>query len=335
MGLGGNAATREEAQGARMATDGLVTAFRLSRPPKPLAWQDVGLGQEPEWLHLDRGESRATSWLRDHSGLDAVVVDALLAEETRPRLATFGDGLMVILRGVNQNPGADPDDMVSLRIWIDARRIVTIRARRLMAAQDLKADIERGVAPSSTADVLIRLVAHLVARVAPVVDSLGDSVDELEQRSLDGPVRQMRSELASVRRAAIGLRRYLAPQRDVLARLAADPSRILDEGMRMRLRESVDAMMRYVEELDALRERCIVVAEEIATMLAERMNRTMYVLSLVGTVFLPLGFITGLLGVNVAGIPGEEYPLAFGLLTFGLVALGVLEVVMFRRWRLV
>jgi len=89
-----------------------------------------------------------------------------------------------------------------------------------------------------------------------------------------------------------------------------------------------------VEELDAARERAAVISEELAAAAAERMNRTMYVLSLVATVFLPLGFVTGLLGVNIAGIPGTESPSAFVLLAAGLVVLAFVEVLFFRRWRL-
>ena len=103
------------------------------------------------------------------------------------------------------------------------------------------------------------------------------------------------------------------------------PAELFDERTRLRLRESADAMMRYVEELDAARERAAVISEELTAAAGERMNRTMYVLSLVSTVFLPLGFVTGLLGVNIAGIPGTESPVAFQLLAGGLVVLALVR----------
>lgn len=100
------------------------------------------------------------------------------------------------------------------------------------------------------------------------------------------------------------------------------------------MRELSDTLLRYVEELDMARERSAVLADELNSVVAERMNRTMYVLSLVGTVFLPLGFITGLLGVNIAGIPGTQWPFAFATLVASMVALAAFEIWLFRRWRL-
>jgi zinc transporter len=319
-----------------MVDDGLVAAYALSKPPRALAWGDLDGGtlDSPAWMHLDRSSERAREWLRSRSGLDPVVVDALLADETRPRVAPFGKGTLIILRGVNLNAGADPDDMVALRMWMEPGRLITMRTRRLLAVQDVREQIEAGNAPTTIADTLVRLVLALVSRMAPVVDGMDEAIGALEERMLSEPMRQLRSELAEIRRTAIGLRRYLAPQRDVLTRLVSDNMDLLDDRSRVRLREGTDAMIRYVEELDVARERSAVLADELNSLVAERMNQTIYVLSLVGTVFLPLGFITGLLGVNLAGIPGSEWPLAFETLAVLLVGLAVFEVWLFRRWRL-
>ena len=94
------------------------------------------------WVHLDRTHASAECWLRDTADLDPLAVEALLAEETRPRATSIREGLLVILRGVNLNVGADPEDMISIRIWIDATRIISLRARTLMAIQNLR---ERGI----------------------------------------------------------------------------------------------------------------------------------------------------------------------------------------------
>jgi zinc transporter len=92
--------------------------------------------------------------------LHPLVVDALLADETRPRIAPFGNGLMLILRGVNPNAGADPDDMVALRVWIEPKRLITMRTRRLMAAQDVRDEIDAGKAPTTVVETLVRLIHH-------------------------------------------------------------------------------------------------------------------------------------------------------------------------------
>jgi zinc transporter len=105
----------------------------------------------------------------------------------------------------------------------------------------------------------------------------------------------------------------------------------------MRLREIADPMTRYVEDLDSARERTAVAQEELIGRLSEQMDKRMYLLyllSLVAAIFLPLGFITGLLGINVGGIPSAEYHWGFALVTLMIVILVVMQVVIFRakKW---
>ena len=134
-----------------------------------------------------------------------------------------------------------------------------------------------------------------------------------------------------MRREAIGLRRHLAPQRDALARLQQEDQPWLDASHRMRLRETADRVLRIVEELDELRERAAIIQDELMNRLSEQMNRTMYVLTVVASILLPLSFITGLLGINVGGIPLAENHLGFAIIVAILAIVGTLQILIFRR----
>ena len=298
----------------------------LRRPDAERAWV---------WVHLDRANAEHGRWLREDSGLDALACDALLEEETRPRLLTRNDQLLLILRGVNLNAGAEPDDMIALRSWCEPGRVITLRHRRLFAVQDVRERLLAGHGPRSVPEMLVAVAAGLVDRQAGVVDSMEEEVDEIEENLVQEPGYSLRSRIAEFRRKAIGLRRYIAPQRDVLSRIVAEPSNWLDEHARMRLREVAERQVRLVEEVDAARERAGVAQEELNGQLSEQMNRNMYVLSLVAGVFLPLGFLTGLLGINVGGMPGVESPIAFWLVCLILAATAALVIWFFRRIRLI
>ena len=89
--------------------------------------------------------------------------------------------------------------------------------------------------------------------------------------------------------------------------------------------------MRHLEDLDAIRERAAVTQEELQSRLAEQQNIRMYVLSIVAAIFLPLGFLTGLLGINVGGIPGSDNPSAFVIFVLILASLLALQVLYFRK----
>ncbi len=171
----------------------------------------------------------------------------------------------------------------------------------------------------------------MVERVDPVVEAIDREIDTLEVSTSTSEPAAHRARLQRIRRKVISLRRYIAPQRVALGHLIEHRLPWLDQGERLRLREMADRITRYVEELETARERTLLVQDELSSRLSEQMNRTMYVLTIVATVFLPLGFVTGLLGVNVGGIPGTDEPLAFVMLCLALLGFGLLELLLFRR----
>ncbi|HKJ95993.1 MAG TPA: zinc transporter ZntB [Gammaproteobacteria bacterium] len=281
------------------------------------------------WVHLNRKASESRRWLESDSGLPGLVIEALLQEETRPRIAPMPGGLLVILRGVNLNPGANPEDMVSIRMWIERDRLITLRGPRLLAVQDVRDDLDAGRGPATAAEVLAALAESLIARMGPVVVELDEALDTVEETLLTQQSRDMRARLIALRRQGIILRRYIAPQREVLARLASERFEVIADTDRARLREVSDRVARYMEDLEAVRDRAAVAQEELANRLTDRMNRTMYLLSVVATLFLPLSFVTGLLGVNVGGIPGADDPSGFIVLSIILAVTLAAEAAIF------
>jgi zinc transporter len=286
------------------------------------------------WIHLDRTNQQIEHWLRDSAGLEPLVIEALLEEETRPRCVAIGDGLLVILRGVNLNVGADPEDMVSIRVWVDAGRVISLRNRRLMAVQDLRDAIEKGDVPATPGALLIDIAAYMIDRMGPVLADLNDAVDELEEEVLEAPGRELRTKLSKIRRQAISLRRFLAPLREVLTRLYTDRTPLFDDMRRSHLREIADRLTRYIEELDSARDRAAITQEELAGRMADEMNKNMYVLSIVAGIFLPLGLLTGLMGINVGGMPGTQSNWGFAIVCIILVGLAVIVLWLFRRFRI-
>lgn len=316
--------------------DGLIFAGLLDGKggAKSLDWTGVRAckpGRRALWVHLDRHKEPARRWLMDEAGLPEAACDALLMAGSRPHVSVFPEGLLIVLRGVNLNPGADPEDMVSLRLWVDRGRVISLRRRKVMAIQDVHDLLVQGVGPKNPAELITRLAGKLIDRMRPVLTSLDDDVDALESQVLTSRSKALRHRMHAIRHKVIELRRHIAPQRDALAQLIHADLDWLDGLDLGRLREIADRLSRFIEDLDSARERAKVVQDELSTRLAEEMNRAMYVLSIVATVFLPLGFVTGLLGVNLGGIPGTASPYAFALLCGLLLAVGGLEIWLFKR----
>lgn len=317
--------------------DGLVAAFRFDGAGggRALDWRDLDADLAAEegflWVHLSRDGERGRTWLAERSGLPALAVEALLAEETRPRASVFDGALLLNLRGANLNPDSEPEDMVSLRCWVDARIAVTVRLRRLRAVDDVRAALGEGCGPTGPGALVTMLAAQLTDRMGPFIFALDDRVDQLEDDVITAESMALRPRIHELRREAIAYRRFVAPQREALGRLAAEPVPWLGLPERQRLREVADRVTRYVEDLDAIRERAAVAQDELTSRLSEQMNRKLYVISLVAGVFLPLGLITGLLGINVGGIPGAETGWAFAAVAAGLAVIGIAELWYLRR----
>ena len=270
-------------------------------------------------------------WLSKKSGLDEVISAALTEEDSRPRCTPFHEGLLLGLRGVNLSPGANPEDMVGIRIWFEKDRIISSRKRRILSISDMQAAIEQGDGPKDMGDFLVQITGTIMGRMRHVIDDLEDGVADMEEQILTTESHQLRSQLAGLRRQAISFRRYLAPQREALSRLLTEKIPWIDDGSRIRIREVSDQLARYLEDLDEARDRAAVTQEELVSRLSEQMNNKMYLLSIVAAIFLPLGFLTGLLGINVGGIPGADSKLGFTIFIILLLLVVAFQLWLFKK----
>lgn len=286
------------------------------------------------WLHFDRPEEAEEDWLH-HLGLPPLVVGALDAPDTRPRCLVYGDGVLLNLRGVNLAEGSEPEDMVSLHFWITERLVITLQRRRVFAVEDVRAACQRKAAPLDAGELAARLALRLADRAEGIVGDLNERLDDLEEAILDEDPAPMRGDLGAVRREAIMLRRFMYPERDALAHLHMEPIPWLTDNARAYLREATERVTRLNEALDEIRDRAEVVHDQIMDMRSEVQNRQMLVLAVVTAIFLPLGLITGLLGINVGGIPGTHDALAFWKVCGILLGIGGVLLWLFKRWDLI
>lgn len=287
------------------------------------------------WAHLLVGHPDTEKFLkRNLKGLDPAILEALTADETRPRASEIGDGFLIVLRGVNTEPDADEEDLVSIRLWIDSRRVISLQRKRLQAVIDIARRIDAGRGPENSGRFLAELVENLTRRMEPVLTRLDEATDDIEERVIEQADQELRGDLVGLRRRTISLRRYLGPQRDALSELQSGHASWLNESDRRSLHENHNRMQRMVEDLDALRERSQIIKDELSNALADRMNRNMYLLSVVGAIFLPLGFLTGLMGINIGGMPGVDADAAFWIFSGLLVLFVLVELALFRylKW---
>lgn len=292
------------------------------------AWEP---SQGPLWVHMDFTKRNTKKWLIRSAGLDKIIASAMTADETRPRLLVSHDSVFLSLRGVNLNPGQEPEDMVSIRVWLSANKVITTRRRMLLSVNDLRKAIEEGRGPKTTGEFFSKLNNRLINRMADVIDDVNEQVDTLEEEVLTLESRLLRPQISEIRRQAVLIRRYIYPQREALYQLQSEHVAFFATEDNIQLREANDRMVRYIEDLDTARERASIAQEELASRISEQMDARMYVLSVVAVVFLPLTFVTGLLGINVGGIPGADHDWGFAVVCGLMLLLLVATLFLLRR----
>lgn len=284
------------------------------------------------WLHLDRTDPHVRDWLRREVTDVSETVDLLVSNETRPRAFHENDLLVATLRGINLNPGAEPQDMIAMQICGCARFIITLRRRRMQTPRDVLERLQKGDGPQTAGDLFAALVDQLVAKINLAIVGMNDRIDELEDIVDRGTTDRVAGEISDIRRNCLALKRYMTPQREALEQVLTEAPDWLTAKNRRLLNECVDRLRRYMDDIDVSKESALVLQDDLANRADARMNRTMYMLSIVAAVFLPLSFVTGLLGINVGGMPGVDSTQAFWFTVAGLVVLMGFEFVIF--WKL-
>ncbi len=280
------------------------------------------------WIHLDGLDPRAKAWIDAEATIPHVMKTALIAAETRPRSDVVGVGALLNLRGLGSESGLEEGELVSIRLWAEQGRCVSLAYRNPAAVEQviacfLKAQIK------DPGDLITAFAEANTDLLDPEVSELGDSLDEFELNVDRVSLFKTRRKVAVVRAQAISFRRFIAPQRSALERLAIAPLTWLDETDRSHLRDAADRAARMSEELESVRERAALMHEEITDRRAEQMDARALLIAIVALIFLPLTFITGLLGMNVGGIPFAHQPWAFwGVVAF-CVVVGVLMAIYF------
>lgn len=285
------------------------------------------------WLHLPAGEA-GTSVLSGIAGLPPKVADYFARPADQTRLVNLGEGLLTRLRGVEQPPGADEVALPEMQVWIEQNRVVTAASQLPAAIRELHADLMAGAGPCGPADLLGRLALLLIRDLGSVLDQQSGELDLMETRILTRkPDHHLGRRLNRIRLDLLRLHRHLSPQRTLLHELLQEHGRhrLGAEDALASLREASERVDDRLARLEGLREHCGTLQGALSDLQAQRMNDALYLLSLYTALFLPMGVLTGLLGINVAGIPGEKSPLGFWIVCLLLVLLGVVGYVIFQK----
>lgn len=273
---------------------------------------DEAQGWEPQaegevlWIHLLRTHPGVEDWLHSALGLPEPTAELLTSDETRPRAFREGDTMVATLRGINFNPGAEPEDMHSMQLWSDGRRLITLRRMPLQTPRIVADTLAAGAGPTDAGSLITVLTEHLIERMSPAIIDMNAMIDTLEDETISSDTTEMLDQIATIRRNCLALKRHMSPQHEALLAIAHTAPAWFEDHDRREISETIARLRRYLDDLDISKESALVLQDDIRVRAAAGTQKTQYVLAITAGVFLPLTFITGLLGINVGDIPLAE-----------------------------
>jgi zinc transporter len=274
-------------------------------------------------------------WLAAQIGADST--ELLCGERAQPRFSIVDDKAIVHLavpREVAEHGSSADGERQVMALWIEARRVIAVHEVKSLDIVSLDKWAASRHAPLSPIDVVARLGLRSADRIEPLIERIGDQLDRIEQGIFTEAASAARQKLSATRRTIIGLRRLIWPPRDALDTLEIEDLSFITARDRTRLREATGRLERLGAELQSLSERAVLVHEQILDYRAEQMNRIILVLTAVTVILMPMTVISGILGMNVAGIPFAGEPWAFWivLVLMGGIGFGLYLFMRLRKW---
>jgi magnesium transporter len=286
-------------------------------------WVDVqGLGSETTLLEL--GEL---------FGIHPLALADVVNVPQRPKTESYEKQQLFICNMIRLSGEGDvTHEQVSL--FIGQKYLLTFQENYGDVFEPIRKRLREGAGMlrASGADYLAyALIDTIVDAYYPVLEAFADELDELEERVMRRPRPAVLLRVHAVKRTLLLLRRAVWPLRDALSSLLRDPVPLVTDSARLYLRDTYDHCIQLAEMAESYRELVSELTNTHLSVLGNRTNEVMRVLTVVTTVFIPLTFIVGVYGMNFDYMPELRYKPAYFIVLGLMLVMALLMLVYFRR----
>lgn len=313
---------------------GLICAYRFDGGGLARPWDSVAVeawlaqpaasrGPGFLWLHVNLSHSSCEKWLLRHAGLSGLFHEALHEGTRSTRIEYADDSLIAVINDVLFDFAYDASDIATLYLHVGPQLVVSVRGKPLRSVDRLRGAVKKGLSLESPVDLLVHLLRDQADVLTQIVRDIADRVDGVEDRLLANRPERNRSNLGAWRRLLVRLQRLMAPEPAALFRLLSRPPRWVSERDLGDLRQSTEEFSTVLQETSSLQERIKLLQEEIAGQVNEQTNRSLFVLTAISVMVLPINIISGLFGMNVGGVPLAASPAGFWMVVMLVATLTV------------
>jgi magnesium transporter len=309
--------------------------------------EGVRVEQLPELLH----DKSAVIWV-DMEQPTAADEDVLLnvfhfhpltVEDCRenrhyPKVEEFAGYIYFIVHGVTSDTSPDRFNTIELDGFLGPNYVITYHHEMFRSINNVKQLLRTSpiACQRGPAFLLHQILDHVVDYYSPILDDFDDRVDELEHEifTLKRPNNVILSQIMDLKRGVLRLRRISTKQMDILLRMSRGEFALIPEDMRPFYRDVYDHLVRVVDLAESYRDLISGSLEAYLSVVSNRMNEIMKVLTIFSAIMLPLTFIAGVYGMNFDNMPElhSRYGYFGTLLIMGVVAVGMLIFFWRRGW---
>ena len=297
--------------------DGVIFAWEISREhAQELKPDQVDSAlSDPDksvWLHLNLSNARVQRWIRQTPHLPETLKEAILDEVNRSRMETideFGDGLMMVMNDFRVGLSGTEGDDETGTLWaiMTPHLMLSLRAHPLRTTDTLRHLLRHHrVNPIDVVSLYHEMIEERANYLRHRIDRLSADMDGLEESLLTGAQVPEHETLGRLRITCGRLRRHYTPELTALRRLMRHRPAWFSEIDTDKLREQIELLSYLVDELSNLHERAKMLQDELSAHMAEFNAKNLQVLSVMTVIFLPMTLVTGVMGMNMADLPGLE-----------------------------
>ena len=284
------------------------------------------------WLHFNLSQAMTERWLRDYAALPTEFFEALHLGSRSTRVELVDDGLLAVVNDVLHGFSFDPSEISTLWIYVTPVLVISARRKPLKSVDRLRHSVQNGARITSTMELLTHLLRDQADVLMGILRDAVTRVDQIEDDLLAGRLNHKRENLGSLRRVMVRLQRLMAPEPAALFRLLQRPPVWIADDDLKDLRQSSEEFSAVLVDMASLQERIKLLQEEIAAMINEKSSRSLFTLTVLTVLALPINLVAGLFGMNVGGIPLAEHTSGFWLIVGSLAAVTTVAVwLIFKR----
>lgn len=298
--------------------------FNDAHPQQNLDFSNKTKLSQNCWYHCQRDISGLKEWLNENQ-IPPSMINSFLAEDTRPLFEQYSDdAFLLILRGINLNQDAKPENMLSLRFLYFHGALITSRKIPSKTVLSIQGRLLKGNGPTSLSELISQLIDGLNQNIDNYLVTIEDKMTEFDD------LIELSEDMMQTHKALLKIKRFIQPQQYAIEDYS-DAEHRLSGQKSLTLKHTTNTITRINETLDFYLRELELIKGELRQYHAEKLNKNTYLFSIIAAIFLPTSFLTGLLGVNVGGLPGTESPVAFTIFCCGLIIIFGFEIWVLRR----